>query len=75
MSPKRAALSVLRGVFEETEYATWIGPAFFDIWGCPKKKKLYGCNEAERRRIAVLSSEIFKACTDTALWAKEEEVL
>ena len=37
---KRACLSILRGVFEDTEGEEWIGPALFDVWGMPKKKKL-----------------------------------
>ena len=40
MSPRRAALSVLRGVFEPTAYGEWIGPRFFDVWGLPRKRKL-----------------------------------
>ena len=39
MSPHRAALSVLQGVFEPTAYGEWIGPRLFDVWGLPKKKK------------------------------------
>jgi hypothetical protein len=37
---RKACLSVLRGVFEDTKGAEWIGPALFDVWGLPKKKKL-----------------------------------
>lgn len=40
MSPRRAALSVLRGVFEFTAYGEWIGPRLFDVWGLPRKRKL-----------------------------------
>lgn len=40
MSPRRAALSVLRGVFEPTAYGEWIGPRLFDVWGLPRKRKL-----------------------------------
>ncbi|MBE6667813.1 MAG: SDR family NAD(P)-dependent oxidoreductase [Ruminococcaceae bacterium] len=38
--PRRACLSVLLGVFENTQGSEWIGPRFFNIWGIPKKKKL-----------------------------------
>lgn len=40
MPPRRAALSVLRGVFEPTAYGEWIGPRLFDVWGLPRKRKL-----------------------------------
>ena len=40
MPPRRAALSVLRGVFEFTAYGEWIGPRLFDVWGLPRKRKL-----------------------------------
>ena len=40
MKPKRAALSVLKGVFCKTEYGTWYGPRIFDVWGLPNKKHL-----------------------------------
>ncbi len=39
-SPKKAALCLLQGVFEDCAYAEWIGPRLFDVWGKPKKKKL-----------------------------------
>lgn len=40
MHPRRAALSVLRGVFEATAYGEWIGPRLFNVWGLPNKKTL-----------------------------------
>lgn len=40
MPPRRAALSVLRGVFEPTAYGEWIGPWLFNVWGLPRKRKL-----------------------------------
>jgi len=43
MKPRKAALSILRGVFLKTEYHTWIGPRLFDVWPLPKKKKPRTC--------------------------------
>ena len=40
MPPRRAALSVLYGVFEPTAYSEWIGPWLLDVWGLPRKRKL-----------------------------------
>lgn len=55
MPPRRAALSVLRGVFEPTAYGEWIGPWLFDVWGLPRKRKLctFTAAEADQAAIAV----------------------
>ena len=55
MHPRRAALSVLRGVFEPTAYGEWIGPRLFNVWGLPRKQKLrtFTREEAEIAYIAV----------------------
>ncbi len=47
MKPKKAALSLLKGVFLATEKNTWIGPRLFNIWGYPSKKRLSTCSESE----------------------------
>ena len=47
MPPRRAALSVLRGVFEPTAYGEWIGPWLFDVWGLPRKRTLHTFTRAE----------------------------
>ena len=49
MPPRRAALSVLRGVFEPTAYGEWIGPWFFDVWGLPRKRKLRTFSRTEAK--------------------------
>ena len=49
MPPRRAALSVLRGVFEPTAYGEWIGPWLFDVWGLPRKRKLHTFTRAEAK--------------------------
>ena len=59
MSPKKAALSILEGVLDETAYCEWIGPRVLGIWGKPKKKKLRTCSEKERLQIADISTKIF----------------
>lgn len=40
MKPKKAALSIVMGMFEHTEPYSWIGPRFFNVWGLPKKMPL-----------------------------------
>ena len=65
MKPQKAALSVLRGVFEATEHDTWIGPACFDVWGWPKKKRLRGCPAEECAEIAAIAETVYQACANT----------
>lgn len=65
MKPKKAALSVLRGVFEGTGPCEWIGPRLFGIWGIPKKQRLRTCTQKEREKIAQLSATVLKTCLAT----------
>ena len=60
MKPKKAALSLLKGVFESTEYQTWIGPRLFDVWGLPNTKKLRTCSVKESEKIADIADEIYQ---------------
>ncbi len=59
MKPKKAALSILRGLFIETAYREWIGPRFFDVWGLPKKKPLLSVSESESRYIGETAERIY----------------
>lgn len=59
MKPKKAALCLIRGVFESTEKNTWIGPRLFNVWGYPSKKALKSCKNDETKFI---SAEAEKAC-------------
>ena len=60
MKPRRACLSILRGVFEDTEYFEWIGPHIFDVWGLPKKKKLRTVSIDESSAIAERAEKIYR---------------
>ena len=59
MKPRTAALSVLKGVFEETEEGFWIGPEIFDVWGKPKLCKLKISSE-EQTFISETAEKIYK---------------
>ncbi len=59
MPPRRAALCIIRGVFEDCGYLNWIGPRIFDIWGMPKNKRLKTSTAQEREHIAVISDDIY----------------
>lgn len=58
-SPKKAVLSILNGVFGNTEFGSWIGPAFFDIWGKPKKKKLKACFSSDSETAYETAQKIY----------------
>lgn len=51
MKTDLAALSILKGVFEETKMCEWIGPKYFNIWGYPEKKRLKTAAQKEIEEI------------------------
>ncbi|MBP3431907.1 MAG: SDR family NAD(P)-dependent oxidoreductase [Clostridia bacterium] len=59
MSPRKACLSVVKGVFDETEAYSWIGPARKNIWGYPKKRPLVTCSMEESKKIFTKAEEIY----------------
>ncbi len=63
MSPKRASLSILAGLFTSCKEDEWIGPRFFDVWGLPRKKVLRSIPPAERARLR-REAERMRGCGD-----------
>ncbi len=61
-SPKKASLSILRGIFDKTEYHTWIGPKAFGIWGFPAKTELKSCSIEESEYISDVAEKIYEKC-------------
>ena len=59
MSPRRAALSIIRGVFEASDYRSWIGPRWFDVWGVPSVKPLRTAQNEEIARIDRVARGIY----------------
>ena len=59
MKPKAACLSILWGLFRNTEYNCWIGPALFDVWGSPKVRTLNTSTAEERARIYETAEAIY----------------
>lgn len=59
MSNKKASLSLIKGVFESTEYHTWWGPRVFNIWGFPKKSILKTCDNEESEKIFKYAEKIY----------------
>ena len=64
MKPKRAALSIVQGVFEKSDYRTWIGPRLFDIWGKPSVKVLRTAKDEEIERIDRVAREIYRTLSE-----------
>jgi len=59
MKAEKAALSIVKGLFDRTEYHTWYGPRVFDVWGLPSKKKLRTCSTSESARIAAIADNVY----------------
>jgi hypothetical protein len=59
MSAEKAALSIVKGLFEPTEYHTWHGPRIFNVRGLPSKKKLRPCSLCESKRLDSYSEQIY----------------
>ena len=60
MSPQKAALCILSGLFDTTSPAQWIGPRLFDVWGLPKKKPLRTSSPTEIAEIARRANAAFE---------------
>ena len=59
MSNKKASLSLIKGVFESTDYHACWGPRVFNVWGYPKKSKLKTCSMEESEKIFEISENIY----------------
>lgn len=60
MSPRRASLSVLSGLFWRCGKCEWIGPRHFRIWGIPRCKKLTTADKEERTHICSVAEQIYQ---------------
>jgi hypothetical protein len=60
MSPKKACLSILAGIFDHCRIYEWIGPKWFDIWGFPKKKPLNSCISEEASWIFETAERLYQ---------------
>ena len=64
MKPRRASLSILRGLFETPPKGCWIGPRVFDVWGLPRTKQLTTCDEREKAFICAEAERIYRDLCD-----------
>ena len=69
MSPKKACLSILAGLFKETGENEWIGPRVFNVWGMPRRQRLRGIEREEIERIRGIAEEIRERNGATAVGA------
>ena len=60
-SAKKASLTTLSGIFDDTQYHSWIGPRVFNIWGYPKKRRLKTVTVVESKRIGEIAENIYKS--------------
>ena len=60
MKPKKACLSIIKGVFCNTGAYEWIGPRIFGIWGMPKKSKLKRRRAGEGEFTYLTAEKIFE---------------
>ncbi len=60
MHPKRACLSILRGIATPTEYGTWHGPWLFDVWGLPVKSRLRGIGQGEKEQVVKVAKSVYR---------------
>ena len=60
-NPKKAGLSFIKGIFENTEYHEWIGPSILKVYGYPKKQKLTKCSQGESQAIFRIAEKIYNS--------------
>ncbi len=59
MKPQKACRGIIRGIFEDVPYLSWIGPGIFHVWGNPVIRKVTTCRESERKQIAAAAEKIY----------------
>ncbi|MBQ9859477.1 MAG: SDR family NAD(P)-dependent oxidoreductase [Clostridia bacterium] len=71
MKPKKACLSILRGVFDPCGEREWIGPWLFHVWGLPKKTALATVSREEQAAIAADADRLYAEITEKYAVKKE----
>lgn len=59
MSPKKASLCILQGIFKSHGEGEWIGPRILDVWGYPTIKKLRSADDDEIATIRQTAKDIY----------------
>ena len=58
-SAQKASLSLVKGVFENTNHSEWIGPPILQVYGKPKKLKLKTSSDEESKKIYEIAEKIY----------------
>ena len=61
--PKKACLSIISGVFNDTSYNEWIGQKKHNVWGYPKKQNLNTFKNEEASKIFFEAEKIYSNLT------------
>lgn len=64
MKPKKAALCIVKGIYENTPAFSWIGPRFFNVWGLPKKSVLRTAKKEETEKIFQNAENLYSEMKD-----------
>ena len=64
MHPRRACLSIVKGILAPTEYGTWYGPWLFDVWGLPIKSRLRGIGKQEKEQVTKLARSVYRIMSE-----------
>ena len=59
--PEKACLSIISGVFNDTNSYEWIGPKKHNIWGYPKLQKLKTFTKNEAEKIYIEAEKIYNS--------------
>ena len=59
MRPKKAALCIVKGLFEKTQFSEWWGPRIFDVWGLPAKKRLSTFKKCESEEVFINAEKYY----------------
>ncbi len=60
MSPRRASLSILQGLYTDCRQNEWIGPWLWRIWGLPKRSRFTNISAAEAARMTAVAQELYR---------------
>ena len=60
MHPRRACLSILKGVYADMQPGEWIGPCRFDVWGLPRKSRFDTFSAEEKVRVCAEAERIYQ---------------
>ena len=58
MSPSKASLSVIKGIFTKSGPNKWVGPKYLSVWGLPKISEIKKLSKSEYKSIKEITYKI-----------------